>query len=127
MAQQARLEKGATAQFLTADARHLPFKDGSFEGIYCFGLLHEFTGEHWQEDVAEVMGEIKRLLGDRGVLVLTALSGKLDAGLPHVQMYSRPMFEKTTEGLQAIEIKQYDDVGCTGRADYHVWFGLFEK
>jgi len=127
VAQQVRLERGAIAELITADARHLPFKDGSFEGVYCFGLLHEFTGEHGEEDVGQVMGEINRLLSDEGVLVLTVLSGEPEEGLPAVQLFSRQMFEKATKGLQAIEVKMYDDVGCTGRADYHVWYGLFEK
>ena len=120
-------EQGAVAKLTMADARHLPFKDGSFEGVYCFGLLHEFTGEGKEEDVKRVMGEIKRLLHDEGVLVLTILSGEPEAGLPAVQLYTLQMFEKATRGLQAIEVKMRDDVGCTGRADYHVWYGMFEK
>ena len=110
-----------------ADARHLPFRDGSFEGVYCFGLLHEFTGEGQDEDVKGVMGEVKRMLCDEGVLVLTVLSGEPEAGLPHVQLYTRQMFEQATMGLQALEVRMVDDVGCTGRADYHVWVGMFEK
>lgn len=127
VAQQVRLERGAISELVTADARHLPFKEGSFEGVYCFGLLHEFTGERREEEVEEVMGEVERLLCDEGVLVLAVLSGEPDEGLPAVQLFSRQMFEKATKGLQAIEVKMYDDVGCTGRADYHVWYGMFEK
>jgi len=127
VAQQVGLERGATSEFVTADARHLPFKSGSFEGAYCFGLLHEFAGERKEEDVQEVMGEIKRLLCDEGVLVLTVLSGDPEEGLPAVQLFTRQMFERATKGLQAIEIKMYDDVGCTGGTDYHVWYGMFEK
>ena len=73
------------------------------------------------------MGEVKRLLWDGGVLVLTVMSGEPEAGLPHVQLYTREMFEQATQGLQTIEVKLYDDVGCTGRTDYHVWYGMFEK
>ncbi len=127
VAQQVRLERGAISELITADARHLPFKDGSFEGVYCFGLLHEFTGERREEEVEEVMGGVERLLCDEGVLVLAVLSGEPEEGLPAVQLSSRQMFEKATKGLQAIEVKMYDDVGCTGRADYHVWYGMFEK
>jgi len=127
VAQRIKSERGAVSEFIMADAKCLPFKDGSFEGIYCFGLLHEFTDEGWEEDVVCVMGEIKRLLGDDGLLILTVLSGEPEAGLPAVQLYSRQMFEKATEALRAIEIKTYDDVGCTGRADYHIWYGLFGK
>ncbi len=127
VARRIRLERGALASLITADARHLPFKDVSFEGVYCFGLLHEFTGEGQEEAVETVMGEVKRLLCDEGILVLTVMSGDPEAGLPHVQLYTRQMFEKATQGFQALEVQMYDDVGCTGRTEYHVWYGMFEK
>jgi SAM-dependent methyltransferase len=140
VAQRFKTEQGAVAELIVADARRLPFKDGSFEGVYCFGLLHEFTpeasqgeasgeasGEGWAEDVKGVMSEIQRTLCDEGILVLTVLSGEPQAGLPQVQLYSRHMFDQATSGLRALEVKLVDDVGCTGRADYHVWYGMFEK
>ena len=125
IAQQAKSERDAVSEFVMADARQLPFKDGSFEGVYCFGLLHEFTGEGRDEAVEMVMSEVGRSLCNAGVLVLTVLSGEPEAGLPQVQLYTRLMFESVTRGLQAIEVKRFDDVGCTGVADYHVWYGLF--
>jgi ubiquinone/menaquinone biosynthesis C-methylase UbiE len=112
---------------VAADARSLPFSDGAFDGVYCFGLLHEFTGEGREEDVERVMGEVKRLLCGEGVLVLAVLAGEPEAGLPEVQLYTRQMFEKATKGLRAIEVESYQDVGCTGRTDYLVWYGMFEK
>jgi ubiquinone/menaquinone biosynthesis C-methylase UbiE len=127
VAQRLKTEKGAAAALIAADARHLPFKEGSFDGVYCFGLLHEFTADSQREDVEGVMGEIRRLLCDGGILVITVLSGEPEAGLPAVQLYTRQMLAKATRELRAIEIKAYDDVGCTGRADYHVWYGMFEK
>jgi ubiquinone/menaquinone biosynthesis C-methylase UbiE len=127
VAQQTKSERGAGLELVAADARHLPFKGGSLEGVYCFGLLHEFTSEHREEDVEQVMGEIMRLLCDKGILVLTVLSGEPEAGLPAVQLFTRQMFERATQDLQAIEIKMFDDVGCTGRTDYHIWYGVFEK
>ena len=127
VAQQTRSERGASAELVAADARHLPFKDSSLEGVYCFGLLHEFTSEHREEDARQVIGEIMRLLCEDGILVLTVLSGEPEAGLPLVQLYTRQMFERATQGLQAIEIKMYDDIGCTGRPNYHIWYGVFEK
>jgi len=127
VAQQAKLKQCAGTELVVADARCLPFKDGSFDGVYCFGLLHEFTSEHKEEDVTHVMSEIKRLLCNEGILVLTVLSGEPQAGLPLVQLFTRQMFEQATQNLQAIEIKMYDDVGCTGRPNYHIWYGVFEK
>ena len=127
VARQRKPDAGAACQFVAADARSLPFGDGVFEGVYCFGLLHEFTGEGKAEDVALVMGEIRRLLGDRGLLVLAVLLGDPEAGLPHVQMFSRRMLDEATTGLRAIEVESCDDLGCTGRADYRVWYGEFER
>jgi ubiquinone/menaquinone biosynthesis C-methylase UbiE len=127
IAQRNKTVSSAVSAFIMADARHLPFKDGSFEGVYCFGLLHEFTAGTQEDDVEGVMGEVKRLLCDEGILVITVLSGEPEAGLPGVQLYTRQMFEKATKGLRALEVTTYDDVGCTGCADYHVWYGIFEK
>lgn len=39
-----RSTRGYAAPLSAADARDLPFVDGSFDSIYCFGLLHEFSG-----------------------------------------------------------------------------------
>jgi SAM-dependent methyltransferase len=127
VARHIRPGRDARSGLAVADARRLPFGDGSFEGVYCFGLLHEFTAAGWQEDVERVMGEIRRLLRDEGILVLAVLSGDPEAGLPAVQLYSRQMFERATTGLQPIEIEAYDDVGCTGRTDYRIWHGTFVK
>jgi SAM-dependent methyltransferase len=127
VAQQRRRERGAAAAFLAADARHLPFRDGAFQGVYCFGLLHEFTGPGRQADVARVMAEVRRLLCPGGLLVLTVLAGEPEAGLPAVQLFTRPMFDAATGDLQAIEIDRIEDVGCTNRPDYDVWYGLYER
>lgn len=127
VARQVRSERGAVSELVVADARHLPFKHGSFDGVYCFGLLHEFTGEGRDEDVERVMSEIGRSLCNEGALVLTVLSRDPEAGLPAVQLYSREMFEKATRDYQTIEVKRYDDIGCTGRADYQIWYGSFLK
>lgn len=122
-----KLERGATSDLVLADARNLPFKDGSFEGVYCFGLLHEFTGESRDGAVEGLMGEIWRSLGAKGLLVITALAGEPEAGLPAVQLHTREMFEHVTAGFEAIAVERHDDVGCTARQDYTVWYGLFEK
>ena len=127
VAYQIKLERGAISELVNADARHLPFRDGSFEGVYCFGLLHEFTGEHREEDVGAVMSEINRLLCDEGVLVLAVLAGDPEEGLPAVQLFTRRMFEHATRCLLPLEIKMYNDVGCTNRPDYRIWYGLFER
>lgn len=127
VASQIKRKHNASAELVNADARRLPFADDSFEGVYCFGLLHEFTGERRREDVAQVMDEIGRVLCQQGILVLAVLSGKADEGLPAVQLFTRQMFEQATRGWQLVEIRAYDDIGCTSRPDYHIWYGVFEK
>ncbi len=121
------LALGSEAHFAVADARSLPFKNGRFDGIYCFGLLHEFTGEHKEEDAKKVISEARRVLSDQGVFILTVLAGDPQAGLPAVQLFTRPMFEHVLAGWHLIEVNLFDDIGCTNRTDYAVWYGLFEK
>jgi hypothetical protein len=95
--------------------------------VYCCGLLHEFVGERRTQDVAQIMAEIKRVLCEQGLLVLTVLAGEPETGLPHVQFFTRQMFERATSGLHTIAIEMYNDIGCTNRPDYHIWYGLFEN
>jgi ubiquinone/menaquinone biosynthesis C-methylase UbiE len=117
----------ANAHFVVADARYLPFQNGWFDGIYCFGLLHEFTGQHRKNDVEQVLSEARRVLSHQGILVLTVLAGDPQAGLPAVQLFDRPMFEHLLAGWHPLQVQQFDDIGCTNRADYSIWYGLFEK
>jgi ubiquinone/menaquinone biosynthesis C-methylase UbiE len=119
--------RGLARALAAADARRLPFRDGSFDGVYCFGLLHEFAGERKGRDVVEVMAEIERVLPDGGLLVLTVLAGDPEAGLPAVQVFTREMFDQATNGWRAVEIRSYDDIGCTNRPDYRIWYGVLEK
>jgi ubiquinone/menaquinone biosynthesis C-methylase UbiE len=126
-ASQIRLRRNATAELVAADACILPFADESFEGVYCFGLLHEFTSERKREDVEQVMAEVGRVLCQKGVLVLAVLSGEAEEGLPAVQMFTRQMFEQATQDWQPIAIRAYNDIGCTSRPDYRIWYGVFEK
>ena len=44
IAQGLKAERQLGTMLTHADGRKLPFADASFEGVYCFGLLHEFTG-----------------------------------------------------------------------------------
>ena len=126
-AAQIRMKRNASAGLVAADARRLPFQTSSFDGMYCFGLLHEFTGERKHEDVAQVMAEIRRVLCPQGILVLAVLSGDAEEGLPAVQLFTRQMFAQATQGWQPLEIRAYNDIGCTSRPDYHIWYGLLEK
>jgi SAM-dependent methyltransferase len=127
VAQQIACERGALAHLLTGDARQLPFRDGSFEGVYCFGLLHEFVGEGYESQVACVMREMRRVLAPSGLAVLTVLAGDPETGLPKVQFFTREMLDATTRQLCTLEVQEYDDVGCTCRSDYHIWYGVFER
>ena len=126
-ARKTKLALEANAQFAVADARSLPFENGCFEGIYCFGLLHEFTGERSAEDVKKVISEARRVLSGQGIFILTVLAGDPQAGLPAVQLFTRRMVQHVMAGWHPIELKLSDDIGCTNRADYSIWYGLFEK
>lgn len=113
--------------WVESDAHFLPFSDGLFDGVYCFGLLHEFVGETAAEDVAKTIGEIRRVLRSGGTAVIATAAGDPEKGLPHVQNFSEAMFDAATASFHYIEKKMYDDLGCTGRTDYKVWFGHFVR
>ena len=124
-------KRTAASQFriswVESDSCILPFSDAVFDGVYCFGLLHEFVGQSAQIDVSRTMGEIHRVLKSSGAAILATAAGDPEKGLPHVQNYSEAMFDAVISDFHCIEKKIFDDLGCTGRTDYKVWFGHLTK
>jgi ubiquinone/menaquinone biosynthesis C-methylase UbiE len=112
---------------MQADAHQLPCSPSSFDGVYCFGLLHEFTGPSAVEDVNSVMKEVARVLRPKGKLVLAVLAGEPDQGLPHVRLFNEAMLDKATGKLTCLEKRIVNDIGCTGSSDYRVWRGAYVK
>lgn len=120
-------EKRQDSMFVRADARQLPFPSSSFGGVYCFGLLHEFTGDDRESDVRRVMEEIHRVLEISGVLILSVLSGEPEQGLPHVYLFTEREFDDATQDFEVVKKEESCDIGCTGKDDYQVWRGVFAK
>jgi SAM-dependent methyltransferase len=73
------------------------------------------------------MEEIYRVLEPGGVLLLAVHAGDPLLGLPHVVLFSEEMFDCATQSFSRIEKRLIDDLGCTGRGDYHTWQGVFVK
>jgi len=115
------------ASWVESDSRLLPFSDSFFDGVYCFGLLHEFVGKTAETDVRKTLAEIYRVLKSSGVAIVAVSAGDPEKGLPHVQNFSESMFDAATAVFHRVEKKTYDDLGCTGRTDYKIWFGYFTK
>ena len=113
--------------WIVADARAVPFRNESFEGVYSFGLLHEFTGDGWEENVKFVVDESWRLLNKGGLFVLAVLSGLPNAGLPDVQFFTSEMLVKFVKKFQILHLDEYNDIGCTGRVDYRILFCVLRK
>ena len=113
--------------WVESDSRVLPFPDALFDGVYCFGLLHEFVGESAETNVRLTMDEINRVLKPSGVVIVTTVAGDPEKGLPHVQNFSEAMFDSAIARFRCVAKKVYNDLGCTGRPDYRVWFGHLEK
>jgi SAM-dependent methyltransferase len=118
-------ERRLPVHLLQADARTLPFSEAAFDAVYCFGLLHEFTSMERDTDVRRVMGEIHRVLAPGGLLALAVLSGDFRFGLPDVYLFSGAMFHEAAKDFAPIEMKEYEDIGCTGKTNYKVWYGAF--
>jgi len=127
LAQKRTTKSGSRISWIESDSRQLPFPDAFFDGVYCFGLLHEFVGETAREDVNQTMKEARRVLTPNGIAIIAVSAGDPEKGLPHVQNFSEPMFDASTAKFHCVEKKLYDDLGCTGRTDYKVWFGYFAK
>lgn len=110
-----------------ADARALPFQPASFDGVYCFGLLHEFTGPHAEEDVQRVMDNAYAVLKPGGLLILAVLAGEAEQGLPQVRMFTEAMLLDAAQAFSCAGLTALPDLGCTGSADYTVHIGAFLK
>lgn len=65
-------QMGLDASFLVADARCLPFADGSFDVVFSYSVLQHFS----REDVRLVLAEVQRTLA-------------LDGGISMIQMATR--------------------------------------
>lgn len=115
------------SSWIESDSRSLPVSDSIFDGVYCFGLLHEFVGVSAENAVAKTMDEIHRVLKTSGVAIIAVSAGDPRKGLPHVQNFSESMFDTITAKFHSVEKNLYDDLGCTGRTDYKVWFRYFVK
>ncbi len=120
-------DRGVKFRLIHGDALALPFPDACFDGIYCFGLLHEFLPPDCDQAVEQVIKEASRLLRNQGLLVLAVLAGDPTAGLPHVRLFTRKMTNFEDYGLKCMEITKYHDIGCTGSNNYLVWRGLYQK
>lgn len=113
--------------WICADARALPFPPATFDGVYCYGVLHEFTSATAEADVAAIMDTISTLLTHDGILILAVLAGDPCAGLPHVQLFTTKMFLSITQAYTCLNYDRYTDCGCTGSTDYRIHYGCFVK
>lgn len=113
--------------FSCGDAQELPFAKGTFEGVYCFGLLHEFCQSDGWKNISRIMSEIHRVLEPGGILALAVLAGDPTKGLPHVLLFQEEMLDRATRPYSVIEKRIADDIGCTGKENYRIWQALFMK
>ena len=66
----ARLESGSALRFGASDARLLPFADGSFQKVYCTGVIHTLPSH---EDGLQVVRELIRVCAPGGRVLVGAL------------------------------------------------------
>lgn len=60
---------GANTHCQAVDARHMPFRNESFDAIFCCYLLELLSSD----DIASTLGEFRRILRDRGNLTLVLI------------------------------------------------------
>jgi len=60
---------GSQAHCQAVDARHMPFRDATFDAVFCCYLLELLSGE----DIVRTIGEFHRVLRRRGQLVLVLI------------------------------------------------------
>jgi hypothetical protein len=58
----------------------------------------------------------------QSTLILAVLAGQPEDGLPHVRLFTRAMFDAALCAFTVDACELLDDVGCTGRAGYRVWW-----
>jgi ubiquinone/menaquinone biosynthesis C-methylase UbiE len=59
----------SNAQCQAVDARHMPFRDATFDAVFCCYLLELLSSE----DIVRTIGEFHRVLSRRGQLVLVLI------------------------------------------------------
>ncbi len=59
----------AAAHCQAVDARHMPFRNDSFDAVFCCYLLELLSGE----DIVRTLREFRRVLRDRGHLTLVLI------------------------------------------------------
>lgn len=67
------VQQGIDANYIVADARHLPFPAGSFDVVYSFGVLQHLPKEHVRETLAEVNRVLKP--SGRTLVQMASLTG----------------------------------------------------
>jgi ubiquinone/menaquinone biosynthesis C-methylase UbiE len=65
---------GAVTHCQAVDARQMPFRNESFDAIFCCYLLELLSGD----DIVSMLGELRRVLRDRGHLTLILIGQNKD-------------------------------------------------
>lgn len=116
--------RGVTAPLVQADMRHLPFADGSFQGIWaCASLLHI---PHRQ--VAGVLRELRRVLNGHIYLSVKRGAGSAwvadESGHRRLFVYHRPAaLRRLVErcGFQVLRCRESSDLAGRRRPWIELW------
>jgi ubiquinone/menaquinone biosynthesis C-methylase UbiE len=81
------------ARWVQGNAFALPFHDESFELVYSFRFIRHFR----REDRARLYGEIRRVLGPAGLLVMDAVNRRVSGPLRDASPEAYPIYDKLYE------------------------------
>ena len=100
---------GAWAHCHAVDARHMPFRDETFDAVICCYLLELLDAE----DILRALGEIRRVLRRRGSLTLVCI-GENTGGFNHIYRFlgklapafwGRQVEQRVPELLEATDLR----------------------
>jgi SAM-dependent methyltransferase len=104
---------GKTVHFQAADARRLPFEEGSFDWVYSISVLEHVADEPGHAGDTQAIEEVARVLRPGGVATITV---PFDASGYREEYVSGDVYERSgVDGQSTFYQRHYDDAALQDR------------